>query len=125
MVKIDVEGGEPEVLAGATSLFERSPHAAVIVEMNPAVLRNAGTTVDALLQHFPSERWALWLIDEKATAAANMVRPFDAHTRAFVESAGSSWYGNMLAVRPARRGEVDSVVERMRLVSSASTPSRS
>jgi FkbM family methyltransferase len=125
MVKIDVEGGEPEVLAGATSLFERSPHAAVIVEMNPAVLLNAGTTVDALLQHFPSERWALWLIDEKATAPENMVRPFDAPTRAFVESAGSHWYGNILAVPPNRRGEVDRVVERMRLVGAPSSASRS
>jgi hypothetical protein len=125
MVKIDVEGGEPEVLAGATSLFERSPHAAVIVELNPAVLRNAGTTVDALLQQFPSERWALWLIDEKATAAANMVRHLDADTRAFVESAGSHWYGNLVAVPPDRRGEVERFVERMRLVSSASSPSRS
>ena len=112
MVKIDVEGFEPEVLAGATNLFKRSPQMVVIVEVNPAVLHNAGRTLEAILQYLPSSHWALWLIDESAAAPQDRLRPFDAHTRGFVESAASHWYGNILALPSDRRWEVDALLEK-------------
>lgn len=112
MVKIDVEGFEPAVLAGATALLARSPNATLIVELNPTSLRHSGNTVDALLQYFSPARWALWLIDERAAAPAG-IRPFDAAVLAFLDSADSAWYGNVLAVPHRRRGDVQALIDHM------------
>lgn len=114
MVKIDVEGFEPEVLAGASGLLARSPDAVVIVELNPAALHNAGATADNIFGYFPSERWALWLIDEHA-APHDRIRSFDASARGFIDDVSPNWYGNILAIPPDRQDDVRALVERMRL----------
>ena len=47
-VKIDVEGAEPLVLAGMRETIARSPHLAMLVELNPIALRAGGNEPDAL-----------------------------------------------------------------------------
>ncbi|HEV7239406.1 MAG TPA: FkbM family methyltransferase [Thermoanaerobaculia bacterium] len=46
-VKIDVEGAEPLVLAGMRETIARSPHLAMLVELNPIALRAGGNEPDA------------------------------------------------------------------------------
>ena len=109
LVKIDVEGFEPAVLDGAQGLLRRSPDAILIVELNPAVLRHAGQTPHALIDRFPPDRWALWLVDE-ASGASNAVEPFDDVTRALVDRAGPNWYGNLLIVPRHREAQVAAAI---------------
>lgn len=99
LIKIDVEGHEAEVLDGARGLLQQHPEVALIVELNPAVLRAAGGSIDELLQRLPREQWALHLIDERREPH---VREFDAATKAWVSEADEGWFGNLLAVPHGR-----------------------
>jgi FkbM family methyltransferase len=110
LVKIDVEGFEVSVLEGARQLLERSPDACLIVEVNPASLRSAGRDTAALLDYFPTARWALWLIDENGSDASGKIRPLDRAARDFLDRAPELWYGNLLAVPRHRADEVGHVV---------------
>lgn len=49
LVKVDVEGGEAEVLQGMASLAERSPSLSVVLEYKPEILRARGEDLRALL----------------------------------------------------------------------------
>lgn len=49
VVKIDAEGSEPRVLKGMARVLGRSPDPVVFVELNPAALRQAGSSPEALL----------------------------------------------------------------------------
>jgi len=49
LVKIDVEGAEPEVLTGMVGLTSRNPGMRVIIEFNVRTLRAANKTVDDFL----------------------------------------------------------------------------
>lgn len=49
VVKIDVEGAELLVLAGATELLSRAVPPVLIVESNPATLRDAGSSAEELV----------------------------------------------------------------------------
>jgi FkbM family methyltransferase len=48
LLKIDVEGSELEVLRGGRSLLAERRADAIVLEINPSALRDAGTTVGAL-----------------------------------------------------------------------------
>ena len=48
-IKIDVEGGEPLVLAGLEATIARSPNLHMLIEYNPAALRCGGIEPHALL----------------------------------------------------------------------------
>lgn len=113
MVKIHVEGFETAVLAGAKVLLDRCLNVTLIVECNPASLHDNGETVDTLLQYFPSDRWALWLIDERADEPSGGIRPFDAAVHRFVDSADADWYGNVLAARLHRRDDIQALIDRI------------
>ena len=111
LVKIDVEGFEPSVLDGARRLLQASPDGILIVELNPAALRRGGQTPQALLDRFPSDRWALWLVDDHASGARAAVAPFDDAARAFVDRAGPDWYRNLLAVPRHREAQVAAAIQ--------------
>lgn len=49
LVKIDTEGAELHVLAGAREVLARNPHAAVLVELHPTVLLAEGGSADEVL----------------------------------------------------------------------------
>jgi FkbM family methyltransferase len=63
LVKVDVEGGEAEVLAGMAELSARSPRLAVILEYKPEILRARGEDLPALVSrlaaHGFEDVWAL------------------------------------------------------------------
>jgi FkbM family methyltransferase len=63
LVKVDVEGGEAEVLAGMRDLAARSPGLAVILEYKPEILRARGEDLPAFLGRLAAggfeEVWAL------------------------------------------------------------------
>jgi FkbM family methyltransferase len=48
LLKIDAEGAEPLVLAGATTLFLLSPAPTIIIEVNPVALRSANSAPAAV-----------------------------------------------------------------------------
>jgi FkbM family methyltransferase len=100
MVKIDVEGFEAEVLAGARSLLDRSPDAVLLLEFNPASMRSAGRTPAELLDLLPPSEWNLWLVDDASRGPEPALTPFDRErwTRQEVD-ADPSWYANLLATR--------------------------
>jgi FkbM family methyltransferase len=119
LIKIDVEGLELDVLAGAGKLLDNSPNAALIIECNPDTLRAAGADPRDLLRLLDSKRWSVWLVDDRHTGP-HAVRRLDQEARRFVLSSRDAWYGN-LAVVPQQRD-----VEMQRFVSqfedSRSTP---
>ena len=49
LLKIDVEGSEREVLHGANTVLSRRQAEAVLIELNPAALHDAGTTMDEVV----------------------------------------------------------------------------
>ena len=81
-IKVDVEGYECRVLAGAEAVLERR-HIAWQLEVNPARLRAAGDEVehlaDTLAHHFTH------FIDLRRTATGHRVRPTTELVRALME----------------------------------------
>lgn len=51
LLKIDVEGGEQAVLAGARELLSGGRCDALVIELNPAALARAGSSDSALVEH--------------------------------------------------------------------------
>lgn len=58
-VKIDVEGGEPRVLAGMRETISRSPEIAMLVEYNPTALRCGGTAPEELTRFLAETGFAV------------------------------------------------------------------
>lgn len=64
VIKIDVEGFEKEVLAGARTILERSrPY--LLIEINPLRLAAAGTSGEELILQLSSLRYRLFHIDPR------------------------------------------------------------
>lgn len=64
VIKIDVEGLEKEVLAGAKSILEQSrPY--LLIEINPLRLAAAGTSGEELIQQLSLSRYRLFHIDPR------------------------------------------------------------
>ena len=55
LLKIDVEGGEPLVLAGAKRLMARNPHPAAVVEYYPAHLVRGGADPTTMLDAYADD----------------------------------------------------------------------
>ena len=64
LVKMDVEGSEPEVLAGMKRLLERSENIKLILEFNIPILKNAGTEPVELLETLMQTGFRVSYIDE-------------------------------------------------------------
>ncbi len=110
-IKIDIEGGELDLLAGARALLARSTEAFVIFECNPLALRRAGRRVDELLAEF-ADGWHLWQIDE-ATQASTPLVELDDQARERLVRFDVAGYVNVLAVRASRRGEVSALARQL------------
>lgn len=111
IIKVDVEGFEPAVLRGADRLLAGSDAPTLIIELNPAVLESAGHSLRGLLDLLPAERWARWIIDERAPKGAGSFTRLDDRTLDLLGQVDRSWFANLLAVPLARAAEVEAVLE--------------
>lgn len=91
VVKIDVEGFETDVIAGARRLLASSPNVSVIFEINPTSLAAVGRNVDALIDLFPADEWDLRLLGDDALSGADLV--------AFISQQPAGWYSSIVATR--------------------------
>jgi FkbM family methyltransferase len=62
LMKVDVEGAEPDVLAGMDGLLARCPKILMVIEFNPQLLQNAGSEPMSLLQQLQSYGFELEII---------------------------------------------------------------
>jgi len=84
LIKIDVEGSEPAVLAGAEEMLSGPEAPLVLLELNPAALEwagNSATQVVQLLHKFGYELWALEL--PKSGAYVNVIGVKKGHAQQF------------------------------------------
>jgi FkbM family methyltransferase len=92
-VKVDVEGGEPDALAGMANLLRDSPRAALLVELNPRALACGGITAAAFVRQIRELGFEPSWIDEQAR-----LQPIDEpRLEAAAAGAGSV---NLLCRRP-------------------------
>lgn len=68
LVKIDVEGAEPEVLQSMAGLLPGSPGIVLVVECNPSCLRARGWDERRLLSQIVSLGFGVWTVDERTRA---------------------------------------------------------
>lgn len=80
LVKIDVEGGEVEVLRGMERILEENPRIRLLVEWSPQLLTAAGREPGALEAELRRHGFALWRVDEEVAERGEglPLEPFDA-----------------------------------------------
>ncbi|MDP7030548.1 MAG: FkbM family methyltransferase [Phycisphaerales bacterium] len=79
VIKMDVQGAEPLVLAGMRRTLEADRPLHVLFEFTPAMLRKRGAAPQALLEQFLADGFTLFMIDERrgdsiASAPADIMR---------------------------------------------------
>jgi FkbM family methyltransferase len=57
LLKIDVEGSELEILRGGRSFLSDGRAEAIVIEINPSALRDAGTTADRLVELLAADHY--------------------------------------------------------------------
>jgi len=113
LMKIDVEGFEPEVLRGARDLIERNPAMGIICEVGPLTLRSAGHDVQGLVDEISRPDRTLWVIDDRARPG-----PHGRISRAEValdwitSDAPTTWYGNLLSVAIGAEARFADLIDR-------------
>jgi FkbM family methyltransferase len=80
LVKIDAEGSELEVLAGATDVLRRSPECQIIAELGQSHLLRGGISVESWFSSFEATGRQAFAIDER-TGDCSPVTPSDVRTR--------------------------------------------
>ena len=93
LIKVDVEGAEPEVLAGMEGLMRRTPPPDLIVEWNPSALSTAGHSEAAVPEILTQRGFRLRLLD--APSGPSTLEQALRGAR----SLPKSWYANVLATR--------------------------
>ena len=99
LVKMDVEGSEPEVLAGMKRLLERSENIKLILEFNIPILKNAGTEPAELLETLMQKGFRVSYIDETKGA---ILLPEDDHASALERHMDGHESANLLFSRGSR-----------------------
>jgi len=102
LLKMDTQGNEAKVLAGATRLFERRTVAHVFTEFTPRLLREAGSQPRQVLEHLQAagffcfdlrdSRFAPWALDGKHSLDAD----------AFIEEMDKNVEAALKAKRPSK-----------------------
>jgi FkbM family methyltransferase len=92
LVKVDVEGGEAEVVTGMAELAARSPGLALILEYKPEILRARGEDLPALVSRLATHGFAeVWALSN--SSAPRRVDPRDPSLRSWPKC-------NLLARKP-------------------------
>jgi FkbM family methyltransferase len=76
LVKLDIEGSEPEALQGMRHLLRTTPAPNVLIEINVAALAGRGYGPDAVLGRLADEGYTAWLLD-RARPGALVLTPSD------------------------------------------------
>jgi FkbM family methyltransferase len=98
VLKIDAEGAEPEILAGARSLFERCPRLQVAVEWNPKLLARRGLAIDLLPQQLRALGHDVVVLDD---LRGRVLEVDDALAELAADPAlGARWYANLATRLP-------------------------
>jgi FkbM family methyltransferase len=102
VIKIDVEGAEPDVLAGARQLLNANAQMVMMLELNPSCLSAVGHSVDALLDHAALTERKIYLIDDGNSERP--IQPIDDKVRRAIAAVPPEdrWYRNIVAVPPTR-----------------------
>lgn len=74
LIKLDLEGGEPDAIEGMHGLLERSPQVRLVLEFAPQRLNRAGANAAAFLQRLQSFGFDLAVIDD----SSGLLQPLEA-----------------------------------------------
>lgn len=94
LVKIDVEGHELAVLRGMNDTFARFPDLSLVVELNPKMLRAAGTRPEDLLLELDRLGFSVFLLDDERCLPHRL--KLESHWEALLGRLG---YANLYCVR--------------------------
>jgi len=75
LVKLNVEGAEPLVIAGMRETLDRVRSISMLVEVNPALVSAAGTDVDALVRTLEGEGFAVGFVDLETQDVVHLPAP--------------------------------------------------
>jgi FkbM family methyltransferase len=75
LVKLNVEGAEPLVLAGMRETLARVRPVSLLVEVNPTLVDAAGTDVDALIESLERDGFDVGFVDLEAQRVVPLPRP--------------------------------------------------
>ena len=98
LVKLDVEGGELEVLRGMERILEENPRIRLLLEWNPPLLRAAELEVEAAPRWLAGRGFELLRVDEEGQGKEEHLEPVDPDRLAELDWGGDH---NFLARRPA------------------------
>jgi FkbM family methyltransferase len=93
LLKVDVEGYEPRVLAGMSALLQKGP-AQIILEFHPKFLKRGNKAPEAFLNELTHEFDAIYCLDEIVHAAL----PFRSGDAALERTLGMAGY-NLLLIK--------------------------
>ena len=100
-LKVDVEGHEGSVLAGARKLMERSEQLLAVLEFSHKNLTETGRTqIISALQGFSEAGFQIWLHDDKGVRAAGSIADElggELSATIILAAEGCSWIGGMIA----------------------------
>ena len=75
LVKLNVEGAEPLVLAGMRETLARVRPVAIFIEVNPSLVESAGTDVDELVEGLTGDGFDVGFIDLATQTVVPLRRP--------------------------------------------------
>jgi FkbM family methyltransferase len=75
LVKLDIEGSEPEALQGMRRLLETTPPPVVLIEVNVAALAGRGHEPAAVLRPLTGDGYTAWLLDRARPGALVLTPP--------------------------------------------------
>lgn len=75
LVKLNVEGAEPRVLAGMRETLSRVAPVTIFIEVNPSLIESAGTDVEALVDGLTGDGFEVGYIELATQAVLPLPRP--------------------------------------------------